>query len=321
MVNFRYHIVSLIATFLALAIGVVMGSAVIDKAVVETLEEQQNDIGTRVDEVIAENDALSAAVNEMRQRSQQLSDEAGQLLAGSLDGVPVAVLAMRGVPSEQVDDLEALLASAGADAQGTLWFTERLALTDAEQRRDLARVLGRSENLDPGALRDIVVGEVADSLVAPADDEPASEAGPSEFVELREAGFVDFEGPGGDASAISSLGAAGLRVVLVTGPGARLDPEEWVRPLTEALVGEPPEAAAVPLLVVDVYPDGSAEEELGFTAALRADDTLSARLSTVSRIDDFAGQLATVLALQELGEGDVGHYGRDAQRLIPAAPG
>ncbi|HEV2068992.1 MAG TPA: copper transporter [Acidimicrobiales bacterium] len=343
MVNFRYHIISLIAVFLALAVGVVMGSAVIDKAVVETLEDQQNDISTRVDEVIAENDALLATVAEMQQRSQRLSDEAGHLIAGSLENVPVVVLAMRGVPSEQVDDLEALLASAGVDAEGTLWFTERLALFDQEQRRDLARVLGRSENLAPDVLRDIAVDEVTDALVdpegappppeetstengggsepvvPPVGETPAPDPAPSALVELREAGFIDFEAPQGDETAITALGTSGTRAVLVTGAGSQLGLTQWVRPLVEALVGQPPGPPRLPLLVVDAHPDEP--EEAGFTGALRADDTLSARLSTVSRIDDFAGQLATVLALQDLGEGQVGHYGRDAQRLIPAPAG
>ncbi|CAN5740944.1 copper transporter MctB [soil metagenome] len=347
MVNFRYHIISLIAVFLALAIGVLMGSAVIDKAVVETLEDQQEDIAGRVDEVIAENDGLRASVTELEQRARRLSDEAGQLLAGSLEDVPVVVLAMRGVPPERVDDLEALLASAGVEAEGTLWFTERLALTSDEQRRDLARVLGRSEVLPADVLRGIAVNEVADALVVPgplngADGEPGGDPGDggqgaepvvppveeapapdlavSSFVELRDAGFVDFEAPQGDATSTAALGTTGTRVVLVNGPGAALDPTQWARPLVESLVGAPPDAPRVPLLVVDVYPE-NAPEDLGFTGTLRADATLSARLSTVSRIDDFAGQLATVLALQDLGEGQVGHYGRDAQRLIPAPAG
>ena len=344
MVNFRYHIISLIAVFLALAIGVVMGSAVIDKAVVETLEDQQAAIDTRVDQVIAENDALLATVAEMQERSERLSDEAGHLMAGSLENVPVVVLAMRGVPSERVDDLEALLASAGVEAEGTLWFTERLALGDQEQRRDLARVLGRSENLAAKELRDIAVAAVADALAAPdggaapADRDstrvgggsepvvpPVEEAPPpdlasSVLVDLRVAGFIDFEAPRGEEAATVALGTPGTRVVFVTGPGSQLEPAQWPRPLVEALVGEPPDPPTLPVLVVDVYPDG-VPEEAGFTGALRADDTLSARLSTVSRMDDLAGELATVLALQDLGEGQVGHYGRDAQRLIPAPPG
>ena len=40
MINFRFHIVSLIAVFLALALGVVMGSTVIDRAIVDGLHDR-----------------------------------------------------------------------------------------------------------------------------------------------------------------------------------------------------------------------------------------------------------------------------------------
>ena len=40
MINFRFHIASLIAVFLALALGVVMGSTVIDRAIVEGLHDR-----------------------------------------------------------------------------------------------------------------------------------------------------------------------------------------------------------------------------------------------------------------------------------------
>ena len=39
MINFRFHVVSLIAIFLALALGVVIGAGVIDRGVVDTLEQ------------------------------------------------------------------------------------------------------------------------------------------------------------------------------------------------------------------------------------------------------------------------------------------
>ncbi|HWH35347.1 MAG TPA: copper transporter [Acidimicrobiales bacterium] len=349
MLNFRFHIISLVAVFLALAIGVVMGSAVIDRAVVATLEDQQDSIESRVDEVIADNDALRADLEDLRSRSQRLSEEAGSLLADSLSGVPVAVLAVRGVAPGRVDDLEALLASAGVDALGTLWFNDRLALADMEQRRDLARALDQPEGTPASALRALAVeevaavltdqqpleggrgapdgdlapdtaGEGAEPLVPPAEEAAGPDLAAPSLVALRDAGFIDFEAPQGTSSDLATFEATRARVVLVTGPGSRLSAGQWARPLTEALVGQPPEPARIPLLVVEVYP-ADVVEEPGFTASLRADDDLSTRLSTVSRVDDFAGQLATVLALQDLGEAKVGHYGRDAQRLIPAPAG
>ena len=40
MINFRFHVVSLIAIFLALALGVVIGAGVIDRGVVDALDNR-----------------------------------------------------------------------------------------------------------------------------------------------------------------------------------------------------------------------------------------------------------------------------------------
>lgn len=333
MVNFRYHIISLVAVFLALGIGVVMGSAVIDRALVDNLEDQQNDIVRRVDQVVAENQALQDDLDDLQSRAQQLADEGSQrLLAASLSDVPVLVLAVRGVESQGLDDLVALLGTAGADYAGTLWFTGRLALASDEERRDLARALGEQESLSAPALRQLAIDRVAKALtagptpVSPTGDGSrsgdgsavaASGASTAAIADLREAGFLDFESPPDDPGRTPSLVVPGTRVVLVSGPTAMVDDGLWARPVAAALVGEGPSPATVPLLAVEAFAAGD-PERAEFTEALRTDDVLSTRLSTVNNIDDFAGRLAAVLTIQDLGEGSVGHYGRGAQRLIPA---
>lgn len=58
MIHFRYHLVSLIAVFLALAIGVAMGATVINSAVVDALRSQVSSAERRADNVKRENDQL-----------------------------------------------------------------------------------------------------------------------------------------------------------------------------------------------------------------------------------------------------------------------
>lgn len=362
MINFRYHIISIVAVFLALAIGVLMGSAVIDRVLVETLTDQQAAIDDRVDEVLAANSELRTSLADLEARSRQLADEGSErLLAGSLADVPVLVLAVRGVESEGLDDLVALLGTAGADYQGTLWFTGRLALADEEQRRDLARALGLNESLPAGVLRARAIARIVDALTIPAGevgvgadgqptegesgavtgedgavtdgvpvegddgavsddqavDDAAVPASSTTLADLREAGFVDFEPPEGEPEKTVGLAVPGTRVVLVSGPTATLDDATWARPLAEALVGGEGADADVPLLAVEAFAAGD-PQRAEFTEPLRTDDMLSVRLSTVNNIDDFAGRLAAVLAVQDLASGRVGHYGRGAPRLIPA---
>lgn len=331
MINFRYHIISIVAVFLALAVGVVMGSAVIDKAVVETLEDQQAAIDRRVDRVIIENDELRLALDELEGRSQQLAEEGTErLLAGSLADVPVLVLAVRGVEDEGHADVVTLLGTAGAEYRGTLWFTGRLALESAEDRRDLARALGRGEDLPPGVLREAALTSVTAELRAgvagpgaPTGFDGGSPDGPSSgpsglgvVAELREAGFIELDASEGSGEQVGDLITAGTRVVLVSGPTAVVDNGVWARPLASALV-EPPAAADVLLLAVESFAAGD-PRRAEFTEPLRTDDALSDRMSTVDNIDEFAGRLAAVLALQDLAADHTGHYGRDAPRLIPA---
>ncbi len=328
MVNFRYHIISLVAVFLALGIGVVMGSAVIDRALVDNLEGQQVAIGRRVDEVAAKNQLLRDDLAELQALSEQLADEGSQrLLADTLVDVPVLVLAVRGVESEGLDDLVALLGTAGADYAGTIWFTSRLGLSTDEERRDLARALGQRETMSTVAVRELAIERVATALAAgtpsasPGGTAEGAAAGSSgatadTIADLRQAGFLDFDPPPDGAGPTSSL-VPGTRVVMVSGPTAVVGDRLWSRPLVEALVGVGPGPAPVPVLAVEAFAAGD-PDRAEFTEPLRTDDALSSRLSTVNNIDDFAGRLAAVLSIQDLGDGSVGHYGRGAQRLIPA---
>lgn len=345
MVNFRYHIISIVAVFLALGIGVVMGSAVIDQTVVDSLKEQQGRINERVDQVVVENGDLRATLADSRSRSDQLAEEGSErLLAGSLEGVPVLLLAVRGAESDGLEDLVTLLGTAGADYQGTLWFTGRLALATDDDRRELARVLGRSDDAPAAGLRGAAIEAFSAALVASAspgsapapnippdgqapttgtttgsDANTGASPGTGVIAELREAGFVDYDAPDGAPEGIAGVVAPGTRVVLASGPTASVADTIWAQPLAKALVGRGSGPARIPVLAVEAFAAGD-DQRAEFIERLRGDDTLSSRLSTVNDIDDFSGRLAAVLALQDLASGRVGHYGRGT-RLIPAPAG
>jgi len=66
--------------------------------------------------------------------------------------------------------------------------------------------------------------------------------------------------------------------------------------------------------------DADQEDPLPGLVELLRDDDVGDRLSTVDNLDDFAGRVAAVVSLQDLGVGRRGHYGvgPGAQRLVPA---
>ena len=68
MINFRFHLVSLISVFLALTAGIVIGSTVVDPAVVDGLRN-------RIDAAEARADRISDDNAELRSRAGDLTDE------------------------------------------------------------------------------------------------------------------------------------------------------------------------------------------------------------------------------------------------------
>ena len=59
MIDFRYHLVSIIAVFLALAIGIVVGSTALQPAVESGLRATEGLLHRRIDQVTQNNTALT----------------------------------------------------------------------------------------------------------------------------------------------------------------------------------------------------------------------------------------------------------------------
>ena len=338
MINFRYHIVSLIAVFLALAIGVIMGSAVIDRAIVNRLEEQQASLEDRIGDVEGENDALREENRELTETADLLAEEGSQrLLAGALVDVPVLVIATRGVDEGSFESLLSLLGTSGADRRGTIWLTDRLDLDDDDEVRDLAGALDAPDTLRATSLRTLALTRLTTMLRAAAGpteiDDPsvasttstsvAEPPGPSEpttvFAALRDAGFVDFDAPEGEADDGPRL-TPGTRIVLVSGAASEVSLVDVALPFASLLVADRSGVPSVAVLAAEERRSGL--DAVSFVDPLRVDDETAERLSTVDNIGDFAGRLAAVLAIVDLGDGRIGHYGRGpgAQRLLPAPP-
>ncbi|HSL60040.1 MAG TPA: copper transporter, partial [Acidimicrobiales bacterium] len=107
MINLRYHIVSITAVFLALGIGVALGSTLIERATVDTLESRLDEQEERLDETDSENARLRAEIDQRDELDQRLA-EAGpaRLFAGHLTDVSVTLIGRRGTDPEALTELE-----------------------------------------------------------------------------------------------------------------------------------------------------------------------------------------------------------------------
>ncbi len=308
MINFRFHLVSLIAVFLALALGIVVGSTLIDRAIVDALRN-------RIDTVEANLDDAAQANDELREERDELDDyvsaSAPWAVEGRLLRTSVLVLAPRGLDGEVLDSTVVRLREAGAEVGGVVWFEEAWRLEEEEDRNAIADVLGLTRR-PPEALRREAT-EVA--LAALLSDETPSTV----LEDLAEAGFLALESVGDAEFTVGRLGGAESRAVVAVGNGAVIPAEEFAELLTRDLVSR-----GVPLTVAEVYEGGDDDPERGAALAfVRDDDELAAQASTVDDLEIVAGRVATVLALSELGQGRVGHYGIGvgAQSPLPALDG
>jgi hypothetical protein len=237
MVNLRYHIVSLVAVFLALGMGIVMGSTVIDRVTVDALNNKLESVRNSVNSIREENGRLGRQAQQGQQFAEATRD---QLLRGHLKGVPVLVVAVMGVDRKPVEDLRQALLAAQAALEGTVWFTPKMRLANDGDVRALASAL----DLAPGS-PDVVRRQALSRLAATRE---AGSADPGPLSALASAGFLTYDPPpvvtsstvGGSSSttvtpALTSLPMAATRWVVVSGAGAEVGDEQVAVPLAQAL--------------------------------------------------------------------------------------
>ncbi len=318
IVDFRYHLVSIVAVFLALAVGIVVGTTALNGPVLD-------DLNDRVSGLTADKRSLEAQLRTTEQRAA-MQEQAALLLTPALlperlAGQRVVVVSGPDAPARLREDLAPLLVAAGA-------------------------TLGPSVRLRPGLL-DPANAQLVDDLVAqvavPGAELPEGEPVDQAVAQLAQ---VLVQQPGAEAPSAQTLG----RVLAAYQGEDLLDVEgELDEPGTLAvlLVGDPaseaPDGAAAEAATeknrvllglaraLDVRSGGAvvagaaaSAQDGGVVAALRDDNGIADRVSSVDAADTPTGRLALVLALQEQQGGGSGAYGAgpgaEAPLPDPATP-
>lgn len=295
MINFRFHVVSLIAIFLALALGVVIGAGVIDRGVVDTLN-------TRLDKVESDSGRIKSQNDVLNDRNQQLSNVVGDLqpfsVSSRLVGDEVGIVAVRGVDGDRVSAVVTAAQQADATVTGTLWLESKWSLSSDDDVQALQNALG-STTKNKNALRDEGYQQLARRLGAP------EAAGDQDLLAaLQKAGFVGFDSVG--QSTITAFPGRDAGVVLAIGNKGSVAPNLVAVPLAGAL--HTSEVAVVVAGVWAEVTDGPARNDA--VQPIR-DGELARTVSTIDDLDLVEGPATTVLALSDLflTPPVVGHYG------------
>lgn len=359
MINLRYHIVSITAVFLALGIGLTLGTSFLDRVTVDTLKQQVDDVEARVHATDAENADLSDQLGRLQERDAQLIEGVARVVDGRLADVPVLVVATEGTDAALVEQALGAVTASGADVAGTWWLTERWALDGDDEVEDLAEVLGitstdadrllragtaRLAQLlhaaaepapDPVPAADDIAEAADDPSAAPdgddqalvGEDDPPTPTEPELVAALSEAGFIEYQALSTSSDSRVLLPPAGTRFLVVSNVAPAAGSAQAVSALLEELPAERPlpvlaAQGDTDLLGDDGEPAPEDDRRTTFVGPLRESEDLRELLSTVDSIDTGSGLVAAVLALEDLGDGIVGHYGvaAGAGALLPPSP-
>jgi hypothetical protein len=301
LINFRYHIVSLMAVFIALSVGIAVGVS-LSPSVDQGLLQQAAQDRKQVADLRAELDRRKALDNYRNAYDEQV----GQVLtAGVMNGQQVAMVAMPEAPTAVVRDISNAVIEAG----GTVVRDVKVApeAFDAATTEDVTDALGDyvgplglNDTMSPATRLGVAVGRSIGSK--DMEDRDALAIAVGESLERR--GLVT----------ISKESAAQAQlIVVVTAPASepRPTPEELTAHV-QFQVGLTTRAG-----VVLAGPNSEDIEGTDVLAA-RSDPTAVDSLSTVDVADLSSGVTTVVLAGKErlLGR-PAQHYGALAKADAP----
>jgi Copper transport outer membrane protein, MctB len=334
MINFRFHLVSLVAVFLALTVGIVVGATIVNHAIVTELNSRINKVEKNAETQRRQNSTLSASEKQLQ---SYLTTAAPYVVEGRLTAVPVAVIAERGVDRTTVRELVTLLQDAGAQAPAIIWLEPKWQLDQPTERTQLAQIVSdvaSDPKLGAVALDDlahrlgtpVATATTAPTATAPTTTAPTTTAPtttapttvpstptttkPVDLLSaLSTAGFVSIEAVGaGGSTDLSTFPTADARVSVVGGEQSALAADPLIKPIASAF-----SAIGVPTVAAEVYhPTNGQPARATIVAPIRTDRTLRATVSTVDDVDLVQGRVAVVLATAEAGVAKIGHYGYGA---------
>jgi hypothetical protein len=128
VIDFRYHLVSIVAVFLALAVGIVLGSTELRGAALSALDRTSSALSTKLEAADNENNALQQQVQGDHQFAQASEPV---LLNHLLDSKRVVIITTPGAPASVVNGIRTGLSDAGATVSGQVTLSSKFADTSA----------------------------------------------------------------------------------------------------------------------------------------------------------------------------------------------
>lgn len=310
MISWRYHLISIVAVFLAFGLGVLTGTTVLNDNLVRRLKSQTSN--------------LTADLDEQRRTEQELRSELASvtgfaeqampyLVASTLIGEQVIMVTQEGVDGGALAETRTALDLGGADVITTLTVQPTMAAQTANAQGDLASALGLPDSTSAQELATAAGRAVALRLAT----DPATDLAEADVLgALLSQGFLTASAPEITDATLGEIGGRDQLVVVVGGTSGELSPAstDFMMPLVEGLAA----------LDVVAGVGESLEANDGFVSAIRSVlDTSAGPLVIVDNVDRPVGASAMALGLRAaIVQGTGGDYGvkPGATRLLPPVP-
>jgi hypothetical protein len=313
VIDFRYHIVSIVAVFLALALGLFLGSTSLQGSVFDTLKSNTN-------RVAHENTALNSRLDQANGQlhNAQAFDNALEPFAvsGRLSGQLVVVVSAPGVNDTVRKPLLKALDEAGATVSADIRLQSQLV--DPKQDTFLSaltdhiKIPGHTTPVGTGAER--AAAQLADVLGVRPQTTVATNTTDTVLSAYNTGGLLTVQG---------ATARPGTLAVVITGqaPSPRTNPQ-LVSTQQTLLLDLALDLDTTAVGAVLAGPTPAPGSGTSVVAAATKDARLQQTVSTVDGVEAATGRIATIFALAAQVDGKSGNYGADQSPPIPArSPG
>lgn len=314
MISLRQHIFSLVAVFVALAVGIAAGSTVVRGPLLDSTRSRLESAEEAIELERAENDVLAA---EVAQLDDWAADGPHQLLGGHLQGAAVVLVVAGDVDRDVVSGVVRSLRASSATVVG------EVRISDSVFEPDPPAALADAVHLPAGDTTDPVVAfgtQLGDHLVDVSSQLESGTTGTggevlrAVFGDAEDAGLVDLT-----ELASSPITSDDVEIAVLTDRNLVADPASMLDGL---IARSDPAAGGLHIVVAEVgrIIQGNDDPMPSYVGSIRDSGRLRDEVSTVDNAETILGWISLVLALDAERNGVIDHYGfRDgASRAIPA---
>ena len=323
MIDFRYHLVSIVAVFLALAIGIVLGSTELQGPAYSFLDRTTAKLQNQLDQATAQRDAAQQQ-NAQDDLYAQAIEPA--VLRNLLTGQRLLIVTEPGAQSSVVSGISTAANDAGASVTGQInlapkFFDTSGTTQDSLNQTTLAVAQGDGLTLDTSATYQQQAAQlIASEILAKSTGSSSSASSGSQSAgdQATNAGtMLQAYAQSQFLSITGQPGSPATLAIVVTPQNAPSDGS--ADQLDQVLVPLVQELAAKSGATVVV--GSSAGSGAGSPIALLRSNNVSSQVSTVDDADLVSGQTVAIQALAaQLATGKAGSYGFASNGATAVAP-